>query len=43
VAVTVQVPPQTAPSGSHPMVFEVASQQDASVRVTEKSVFIIPR
>lgn len=43
VAVTVQVPPQAAGSGSHPIVFDIVSGTDGSVSVSEKSVFIIPR
>ena len=43
VAVRVQVPPGTADSGSHPIHFEVQSTSDKSIRVDEKSVFLIPR
>ncbi|MDV7391510.1 FixG Ig-like domain-containing protein, partial [Arthrospira platensis SPKY1] len=43
VAVTVQVPPNAAASGSHPIVFEIVSAADGAISVSEKSVFIIPR
>jgi cytochrome c oxidase accessory protein FixG len=43
VAVTVQIPPESAQPGSHPMVFHIRSQSDATLHVTEKSTFIVPR
>ncbi len=43
VAVRVQVPPDTAPSGSHPIVFDIRSVGDQGHRVSEKAVFLIPR
>lgn len=42
LAVRVQVPPGAA-SGSHPIRFHVQSQQDASIRLDEKSTFLVPR
>lgn len=42
-AVRVQIPPNGAEPGSHPIAFEVQSSADASVRVVEKSVFLVPR
>jgi cytochrome c oxidase accessory protein FixG len=42
-AVRVQIPPNGAEPGSHPITFEVKSSSDASVRVVEKSVFLVPR
>ncbi len=43
IAVTVRVPPNVAETGSHPIVFEVTSESDPSIRITERSAFIIPR
>nr|WP_208300166.1 cytochrome c oxidase accessory protein CcoG [Aquabacterium sp. A08] len=43
LAVRVQVPPGAAGSGSHPITFVVESADDAALRVTEKSVFLVPR
>lgn len=43
VAVTVQIPPDTAAPGSHPIVFGVTAESDPRIHVTEKSAFIIPR
>jgi polyferredoxin len=42
VAVRVQVPPGVA-SGSHPIRFQVQSQNDAAIRVEEKAAFLVPR
>jgi len=42
-AVRVQIPPNGAEPGSHPITFEVKSSSDDSVRVVEKSVFLVPR
>jgi cytochrome c oxidase accessory protein FixG len=39
----VQVPPDAAPSGSHPIHFEVRALGDDAMRVTEKAAFLIPR
>ena len=43
VAVRVQVPPNAAPSGSHPIEFKIEAQGDAKMKVQEKSVFMVPR
>ncbi|MBX3610278.1 MAG: cytochrome c oxidase accessory protein CcoG [Hydrogenophaga sp.] len=43
VAVRVQVPPGAAPSGSHPIAFDVQAQGDGTMRVHEKSTFVVPR
>lgn len=43
IAVTVRVPPQVAAAGSHPIVFEITSESDPTVKITEQSTFIIPR
>ena len=42
-AVRVQIPPGTAESGSHPIQFEISSTGDEVARVSEKSVFLVPR
>ena len=42
VAVRVQVPPGAA-SGSHPIVFQLRSQNDAAIRLDEKTTFLVPR
>jgi cytochrome c oxidase accessory protein FixG len=42
VAVRVQAPYNAAPAGSHPIHF-IITAQEAPVKVTEKSVFIVPR
>ena len=42
-AVRVQIPPNGAEPGSHPITFEVKSSSDGTVRVVEKSVFLVPR
>ena len=43
VAVRVQVPPDAATPGSHPMTFSIRSQGASSEEVFEKSVFLVPR
>jgi len=43
VAVRVQVPPGAADPGSHAVYFNIESTGDASLRVREKSVFLVPR
>ena len=43
VAVRVQVPPNAAPPGSHPIHFQIVSDTDAALAVDEKSVFLVPR
>lgn len=43
VAVRVQVPPGTADYGSHHIRFGIRSEQDSTIQVEEKSVFMIPR
>ncbi len=42
VAVRVQVPPGAA-SGSHPIVFQLRSQDDAAIHLDEKTTFLVPR
>ena len=42
VAVRVQVPPG-AETGSHPIRFSVQAQQDPSIKVDEKTTFLVPR
>jgi polyferredoxin len=42
LAVRVQVPPG-APSGSHPIVFRLQSTTEASIRLDEKTTFLVPR
>ncbi|MCB2016097.1 MAG: cytochrome c oxidase accessory protein CcoG [Hydrogenophaga sp.] len=42
LAVRVQVPPG-APSGSHPIVFKLQTQEDASIKLDEKTKFLVPR
>jgi polyferredoxin len=39
----VQVPPNAAESGSHPIHFEIQSMSDEGLKVTEKAAFLIPR
>jgi cytochrome c oxidase accessory protein FixG len=39
----VQVPPNTAETGSHPIHFEIQSLSDEGMKVTEKAAFLIPR
>ncbi len=43
VAVSVQVPPGAAPSGSHTIYFTVRATGQESMQVKEKSVFLVPR
>lgn len=43
VAVRVQVPPGAAPSGSHPITFDVGAPQQDGLQVRERSTFVIPR
>jgi hypothetical protein len=43
VAVRVKIPPGAAVSGSHPIHFGIQADADASIRVQEKSVFLVPR
>lgn len=43
VAVTVQVPPEAAKPGSHPIEFHIQSASNNALHVTEKSTFIVPR
>ncbi len=43
VAVRVQIPPDAASSGSHPIQFHIGATGDASVHVTEKAAFLVPR
>ena len=43
VAVRVQLPPGAAPSGSHPIAFDVRAQDNAAIQVHEKSTFVVPR
>ncbi len=42
VAVRVQIPPG-AESGSHPIVFQLQSQNDAAIHLDEKPTFLVPR
>jgi cytochrome c oxidase accessory protein FixG len=39
----VQVPPNTAETGSHPIHFEIQSLSDERMKVSEKAAFLIPR
>ena len=43
IPVRVQVPPQAATAGSHPISFVIATVQAPLDEVTEKSVFLVPR
>ena len=43
VAVTVQLPPNAAAPGSHPIQFHIESLANGALHVTEKSTFIVPR
>jgi len=43
VPVRVRIQPGKAGSGSHPIRFTVSALDDASLRVTEKAVFIVPK
>jgi len=42
-AVRVQIPPGAAPTGSHPIQFEIRSTGGEMARVTEKAAFLVPR
>ena len=42
-AVRVQIPPDAAKPGSHPIVFDVRSTGDDVSHVTEKAAFLVPR
>jgi IG-like fold at C-terminal of FixG, putative oxidoreductase len=42
-AVRVQIPPNAAPPGSHPIEFTVRSSGNEVAQVVEKAVFIVPR
>jgi cytochrome c oxidase accessory protein FixG len=43
VAVRVQIPPDAASTGSHPIQFDVRALSDPSIHVTEKAAFLVPR
>jgi cytochrome c oxidase accessory protein FixG len=43
VAVRVQIPPNTSAAGSHTIAFTISTQNDPTIQVKEKSVFIVPR
>ncbi len=43
VAVRVQIPPEAAAAGSHPIQFEVQATGTDAARVVERSVFLVPR
>lgn len=43
VAVRVQIPPDAASAGSHPIAFEIRAVGDDAIRVTEKAAFLVPR
>ncbi|MFA5549376.1 MAG: cytochrome c oxidase accessory protein CcoG [Porticoccaceae bacterium] len=43
VAIRVQIPPETAKPGSHPIRFKIRSTGEKVDRVAEKAVFIVPR
>ena len=42
-AIRVQIPPDSASPGSHPIQFEIRSVGDAPVQVSEKAAFLVPR
>ena len=42
-AVRVQIPPDAAAAGSHPIVFDVRSTGESVSRVSEKAAFLVPR
>jgi cytochrome c oxidase accessory protein FixG len=42
-AVRVQIPPESASSGSHPIRFEVRSAGEDGAHVSEKAAFLVPR
>ncbi|WP_439587392.1 cytochrome c oxidase accessory protein CcoG [Hydrogenophaga sp.] len=43
VAVRVQIPPDAATTGSHPIEFEIHSTGETVSRVNEKAAFVVPR
>ena len=43
VGVSVQIPPGSASTGSHPISFDIRSTEQADLAVTEHSTFIVPR
>ncbi|QHE86428.1 cytochrome c oxidase accessory protein CcoG [Hydrogenophaga sp. BPS33] len=43
VAVRVQIPPDAASSGSHPIRFDIRATGDEGIHVSEKAVFLVPR
>ncbi len=43
VAVRVQIPPDAASSGSHPIHFDIRAIGDGSIHVSEKAAFLVPR
>jgi cytochrome c oxidase accessory protein FixG len=42
-AVRVQIPPDAATPGSHPIHFDIRALGDGTIRVTEKAAFVVPR
>ncbi|MGE0350330.1 cytochrome c oxidase accessory protein CcoG [Hydrogenophaga sp.] len=42
-AVRVQIAPEAATTGSHPIRFEIQAEGDSAIRVVEKAVFLVPR
>lgn len=43
VAVRVQIPPDAASPGSHPIHFDIRAISDESIHVSEKAAFLVPR
>lgn len=43
VAVRVQIPPDAASPGSHPIRFDIRAIGDESIHVSEKAAFLVPR
>jgi IG-like fold at C-terminal of FixG, putative oxidoreductase len=43
IPVRVQVPPDSASPGSHPITFAIHAQGPSAEQVVEKSVFLVPR
>lgn len=43
VAVRVQIPPDAATPGSHPIRFHIRATGDEAIHVTEKAAFLVPR
>ncbi|MBU7574648.1 MAG: cytochrome c oxidase accessory protein CcoG [Hydrogenophaga sp.] len=43
VAVRVQIPPDAASPGSHPIHFDIRAMGDESIHVSEKAAFLVPR